>query len=389
MVLGEAIHSPKARISWIDEFKGFVLLLVCLFHIEQNFPNAHLGMWHLSALRMSAFFFISGFLFSTKRFSDFRSYFVHKTKVLLNPYFFLSFLFFAIDPVVYNFSLYPKAPTMTVINTIPDINSTWQYIYWNIAKIFIAGKSSVGAGPLWFVFTLYSVSLLFYWLHGMSKKQINPKLFIAIMAIEGLLGGWLLNTNHFHLPLGIERDLTILFFFGCGWLCKEPIKKIHSAISANAAHASKKTALVATVGIISFVAYAFLESPSPNFSIMNNDLGKSLPQFVASSITGIIGLIATFLLASKLPNIAPIRITKGILRNISRNALVILAVHWWIVLILRLFFRPQINQPGIAYIAIPIVALGTIAAIPLFRCRLYKLLGKERITVKESLCIRE
>ena len=382
-------NNGQARIGWIDEFKGFVLLLVCLFHIEQNFPNAHLGMWHLSALRMSAFFFISGFLFSTKRFTNFKSYFTHKTRVLLVPYLYLSFLFFAIDPIVYNFALYPKSPTMTVVNTIPDINNTWQYIYWNIAKIFIAGKSSVGAGPLWFVFTLYSVSLLFYLLYEMSKKQVNPKLFMGVMAIEGLLCGWLLNKNHFHLPLGIERDLTILLFFGCGWLCKEPIKKIHSAISANDAHATKNTAIVAAVGIICFVAYGFLESPSPNFSIMNNDLGKSLPQFVASSITGIIGLIATFLLASKLPDVAPIRITKGILRNISRNALVILAVHWWIVLILRLFFRPQINQPGIAYIAIPIVALGTIAAIPLFRCRLYKLLGKERITVKESLCIRE
>jgi fucose 4-O-acetylase-like acetyltransferase len=338
---------------------------------------------------MSAFFFISGFLFSTKRFSDFKSYFIHKTKVLLVPYLLLSFLFFAIDPVVYNFALYPKSPTMTVVNTIPDINNTRQYIYWNIAKIFIAGKSSVSAGPLWFVFTLYSVSLLFYLLHEMSKKQVHPKLFFAVMSIEGLLCGWLLNENHIHLPLGIERDLTILFFFGCGFLCKEPIKKIHSAISAGAANAAKNTVLVATIGIISFVAYAFLESPSPNFSIMNNDLGKSLPQFVASSITGIVGLIAAFLLASKLPDIAPISITKGILRNISRNALVILAVHWWIVLMLRLFFKPQIDQPGIAYIAIPIVALGTIAAIPLFRCRLYKFLGKERITVKESLCIKE
>lgn len=382
-------NPTKVRISWIDEFKGFVLLLVCLFHIEQNFPNAHLGAWHLSALRMSAFFFISGVLFSTKRFSNFKSYFVHKAKVLLVPYLLLSFLFFAIDPVIYNFALYPKSPTMMVVNTIPDINSTWQYIYWNLAKIFIAGKSSVGAGPLWFVFTLYSVSLLFYLLHEMSKKQVNPKLFIAIMAIEGLLGGWLLNTNHMHLPLGIERDLTILFFFGCGWLSKEPIKKLHSAISTGATHAAKNTAIVAAVCIISFVAYAFLESPSPNFSIMNNDLGKSLPQFVASSIFGIAGLIAAFLLASKLPNAAPIRITKGILRNISRNALVILAVHWWIVLVLRLFFRPAINQPGIAYIAIPIVALGTITAIPLFRCHLYKLLGKEKISVKESLCIRE
>ena len=383
------MNSSHNRISWIDEFKGFVLLLVCLFHIEQTFPNAHLGMYHLSALRMSAFFFISGFLFSTKRFSEFKSYFTHKTKVLLNPYLYLSFLFFALDPVVYNFALFPKSPTMMVVNTIPDINNTWQYIYWNIAKIFIAGKSSVGAGPLWFVFTLYSVSLIFYLLHEMSKKQIQPKLFIAVMAIEGLLCGWLLNKYHIHLPLGIERDLSILFFFGCGYLCKEPIKKIHNAISAGAIHTSKNTAIVAAIGIVSFIAYAFLESPSPNFSIMNNDLGKSLPQFVASSITGIIALIATFLLASKLPDIAPIRITKGILRNISRNALVILAVHWWIVLMLRLFFREQINQPGIAYIAIPIVVLGTIATIPLFRCKLHRLLGKEKISVKESLNIKE
>ena len=223
----------------------------------------------------------------------------------------------------------------------------------------------------------------------MSKKQIQPQLFIAVMAIEGLLCGWLLNKYHIHLPLGIERDLTILFFFGCGYLCKEPIKKIHNAISAGAIHTSKNTAIVAAIGIVSFIAYAFLESPSPNFSIMNNDLGKSLPQFVASSITGIIALIATFLLASKLPDIAPIRITKGILRNISRNALVILAVHWWIVLMLRLFFREQINQPGIAYIAIPIVVLGTIAAIPLFRCKLHRLLGKEKISIQESLCIKE
>ena len=379
----------KTRIGWIDEFKGFVLLLVCLFHIEQTFPNAHLGAWHLSALRMSAFFFISGFLFSTKRFSNFKSYFTHKTKVLLLPYLYLSFLFFALDPVIYNFALFPRTPTMTVVNTIPDINNTWQYIYWNIAKIFIAGKSSVGAGPLWFVFTLYSVSLIFYLLHEMSKRQVNPKLFFAVMSMEGLLGGWILNKNHIHLPLGIERDLTILFFFGCGYLCKEPIKKIHSAISTGAPHAAKNATIVAAVGIANFIAYAFLESPSPNFSIMNNDLGKSLPQFVASSITGIIGLIAMFLLASKIPNFAPIRVFKGILRNISRNALVILAVHWWIVLMLRLFCRPAINQPGIAYIVIPIVALGTIAAIPLFRCKLYRLLGKEKISVKESLNIRK
>ena len=120
MVLN-GMSNKATRISWIDEFKGFVLLLVCLFHIEQSFSNASMGMLHLSALRMSAFFFISGVLFSTRRFSNFKSYFIHKTKVLLVPYILLSLLFLALDPVVYNFALFPKAPRMTIMNIHPAI----------------------------------------------------------------------------------------------------------------------------------------------------------------------------------------------------------------------------------------------------------------------------
>ena len=109
------------RIEWIDEFKGFVLLLVCLYHVEQSFPCASMGMLHLSALRMSAFFFISGVLFSTRRFNNFKSYFVHKTHVLFLPYVALSLLFLLLDPVIYNFDLFPKAPRMTVMNVHPVI----------------------------------------------------------------------------------------------------------------------------------------------------------------------------------------------------------------------------------------------------------------------------
>ena len=156
------VLSNQTRIGWIDEFKGFVLLLVCLYHVEQSFSYAQMGTLHLSALRMSAFFFISGMLFSTRRFPDFKSYFVHKSKVLLLPYILLSLLFLALDPVIYNFDLFPKAPRMTVMNIRPEIAGVWDYIYWNLAKIFVAGKSSIGSGPLWFVFTLYSVSLMFY-----------------------------------------------------------------------------------------------------------------------------------------------------------------------------------------------------------------------------------
>ena len=146
---------------------------------------------------------------------------------------------------------------------------------------------------------------------------------------------------------------------------------------------------MAAATIVSFAAYAYLEVPDPNFSIMNNDLGKSLPIFVASSFFGIAGLIGAFVLADRLPNAAPVRFAKGILRNISRNALVILAVHWYTLLVMRLLFRASFNKPGIAYLAIPVVIAVVIGAIPLFRCKLYKLLGKQKISARESLNIKD
>ena len=396
------------RIGWIDEFKGFVLLLVCLYHVEQSFSYAQMGMLHLSALRMSAFFFISGMLFSTRRFDSFKSYFIHKTKVLLIPYILLSLLFLALDPVLYNFNLFPKAPRMTIMNIHPVIASTWDYIYWNLAKIFVVGKSSIGSGPLWFVFTLYSVSLMFYgvqWvaIHFFSqtrkemphqvrhdnkkaeKTESVSKLFIAVFAIISLAGGWILYKNHIRLPLGIERDLTVLFFFACGWLSKDPIR---NRLCVKGKKGIPWSLAVAT-SITAFILYAAFEVPDPNFSIMNNILGKSLPIFIASSFFGIAGLVTAFVAADKIPNIAPIRTVKGILRNISRNALVILAVHWYILLVMRLLFRSTFNQPGIAYLSIAIVAAGVTAAIPLFRCKLYKLLGKQPASVRESLNIRD
>ena len=362
-----------------------------------------MGMLHLSALRMSAFFFISGMLFSTRRFGNFKDYFIHKTRVLLVPYILLSLLFLALDPVLYNFDLFPKAPRMTVMNIRPEIATVWDYIYWNLAKIFVAGKSSIGSGPLWFVFTLYSVSLLFYGVQCAARKisEILSPLrgsrmtagVTALAAIASLAGGWLLYVNHIRLPLGIERDLTVLFFFANGWLCKGALKDPRlrgddKKERGNGSHAKSTLSLIVAT-TVAFAAYAYLEVPDPNFSIMNNDLGKSLPIFVASSFFGIAGLVATFMFADKLPNIAPIRFIKGILRNISRNALVILAVHWYTLLVMRLLFREAINKPGIAYLAIPIVIAVVIGAIPLFRCKLYKLLGKQKNSVRESLSIRD
>lgn len=371
------MQQSNGRIQWIDEYKGFVLLLVCLFHVEQSFKCIELGMNHLSAMRMSAFFFISGVLFSTRRFTDFKSYALHKTKVLLLPYIWLSLLFLALDPVVWNFDWFPRAPKMTVMNTVPVIENVSQYIGWNFAKIFVAGKSSIGSGPLWFVFTLYSISLMFF---GVQKLRHKP--VIAVIAASSLIAGWLLFKNHIRLPLGIERDCTCLAFFALGWLCKEPIKKLGNV-------SSKAGTLGIFLGtIVAFVLYAIIDEATPWFSIMNNTLGKNIFRFVGSSIFGIAGLIGIFQLLSKLPNVAPIAIFKGILRNISRNALIILAVHWWILLVIRLTCKTYLDKPTLVWIPFLIVIAITIGAIPLFRSKLYGIIGKEKISVRESLSLK-
>lgn len=378
-------EAVKNRIEWIDEFKGLVLLLVCIYHIEQSFANIDLGMENLSDFRMTSFFFISGVLFSTRRFPKFRDYCAHKAHVLFFPYVALSLLFLLLDPVVWNFDLFPRAPKMLILTTHPVIHNLKEYIGWNLAKIFVAGKSSIGSGPIWFVFTLFSISLGFYLI---QKAAHSNKFIIAIFAIASLAGGWMMSRNHIRLPLGIERDLTTLFFFACGYLCKDFIQKLSQFIAGERKDHLWRIFIVSLLTIGSFVLYALIEIPDPNYSVMNNALGKSFPRFIGSFFFGVLGLIGAFQVFSQLPQIAPLRIAKGILRNISRNALIILAVHWWVLLVLREVFKKEMDKPGIAYFAFAIVAAVTIAAIPLFRCKLHKLLGKERISVRESLSIK-
>ena len=170
---------------------------------------------------------------------------------------------------------------------------------------------------------------------------------------------------------GARLDGAILFT--CGWICREPIKNLSrdcfgfrssNDIQYTALQRCSGTLLTAGIALISFVLYAFVENPDPNFSIMNNVLGKSLGIFLASSFFGIAELIATFTVANKLTNIAPIRVAKGILRNISRNALVILVVHWWILLVLRIIFKSELDKPGTAFLSTLIVTVGITITIP-------------------------
>lgn len=79
----------KERIYWIDNLKGFILILVCISHLEL-FPDI---CNYLKGARMTTFFFLSGLLFSNRKYPIFVIYFKSKCHSLLKPYLKLSFLF--------------------------------------------------------------------------------------------------------------------------------------------------------------------------------------------------------------------------------------------------------------------------------------------------------
>ena len=224
------------------------------------------------------------------------------------------------------------------------------------------------------MFNLFCVSIAFYLLQKITRGHFWKTFLLAVLS---LIAGWVMNRYQVHLPFGFERVCTTLFFFACGSLCKNAIIAL----------GKQKSCILVFVAAVSIWHYLFFENASPWFSIMNNHLGKNIGSFLASSGFGILSLVSVFLLMDRLPAWKGFATAKGILRNISRNGLIILAVHWWILLVLRIVFKAELDKPGLAYISIPIVIIGVILAIPLFRCKLYRLISKEKISAKESLSI--
>lgn len=109
--------TSTGRINYIDELKGFILCLVCLGYIA--YSELSYAMNWMSLMRMFTFFFLSGLLFSRRRFPTFKDYAISKTKHLLFPYIWLSLFFLIITFQIYsgNIDEASRGPLFIKINT--------------------------------------------------------------------------------------------------------------------------------------------------------------------------------------------------------------------------------------------------------------------------------
>ena len=360
------------RINWIDELKGFILILICLGHTHVNIPFLGENLITIcQAFSLPTFFFLSGLLFSTHRYSNINSYLRRKIRVLLVPYILLSLLFSFLDPRLYNLSLIERNDYLNTFFSSADIHSNLEYLIIEFKSIFYYGLPII-TGPLWFVLALFLVSTLFFTVHHVFHGNIKC---ITIYAVFCLIIGWILNLHDLTLPYCFSTVFTASFFFSFGYFAKKIIKYINEI---------SRIKLGLIIILISPI-YLYAININGIISLVANELGDKFFGYILSTISGIFLIASLFIFLNKFVSKS---ILQGILKNIARNALIILPVHYWAIQCSRIFLYPISKENYFPWLVTLIMIIVTIFAIPIFRTKLYKLIGKEKITFKESLSIK-
>ena len=333
----------------------------------------------LSIVRVPTFFFLSGLLYSKKD-NSFRDYFIRKTKSLFIPYLLLSLLFTLFDPYTYcpqflvNNLHYPRLSQFCFLGLSNQCQASIEFFLGDILCTAI-GISSRATLPLWFVFVLYFVTIAYHWLfvRTNTRRKVMAPIALACFVMANLLC---------YAGIGdimkIGPCLMALFFYWFGTVFVQQMKRLETI----------STLLL--FGLSFFLFYVFyILAPTivkdVSFAIGLFPIEKAIT-FLLCSFSGMLSFVLLFRLLSQL-SIWGFDILKGVLRNIARNSLIILAMHYWALVVFRLFISPYIPNDYQILAAITFVVLICIASIALFRTRLYMFIGGERAKQSLHVCL--
>lgn len=369
------------RIKWVDELKGAILVMICLGHVSGIIPTPY-TLKNLADIftmvGVPSFFFISGYLYNTRE-NEFKGYFIRKTKSLLIPFLLLSLLFSVLDPYTFcpQFLIedlnYPRLSQLNFLGLSTQCQASLEFFLGDILCTVI-GISSRATLPLWFVFVLYFATIAYHWLMVKTKSQKA----IPIIAVVCAAMAFILSDAGMGSYMKIGPILMALFFYWLGtvfvrqqwWLDKIP-------------------SLLTIVLMVSLLCVLYYLAPMivNDVFFVNGDfpVTKSI-SFLACSLVGIVSCVLLFKLLSKL-ELWGLDIIKGILRNIARNSLIILAMHYWALVFYRLYISSYIPNTYQLCSAIVFIILVCIISIALFRTRLYMFIGGEKAKQNFPNCL--
>ena len=276
------------RIHYIDIVSGIGILLVLVGHIPSLpvFIRDTIYSFH-----MPTFFFLSGFLKSSKKIST-RRVFKKKLKTLIRPYF-----FFGIVSIFLVFFLKVVSSNPIELRHFKDA----------LRIFYLKGNPLPYNKVIWFLVVLFWTNLVF---------NIIPSRLIKLTTISSLVIALFLSDflifNNFRLPFGLDILPFALFFYSSGFLFKNTLITYDIDLKKINGFTLKTFLLISFCGLILMNLYL-----SPEVNLMS--LLYSDP--ITSSITFLLGTCLIFCIALLISE-------NKYIEYIGENSLIVLGFHY-------------------------------------------------------------
>lgn len=322
----------KDRITYIDIAKGIGIFFVIWGHIILNGP----GYNFIYAFHMPLFFFLSGLVFSDKKYESGKEFIKKRLKTLILPYIIWSIVTYLYWVLVEN----RFAGNANIIS--PFI------------QIFISQGSSgymLHNIPMWFVLCLFLVEIIYYYICKIKNFAFRR---ITILSL-GIIGCIMTLENSFFdftkLFWSAEIALVALPFY---WIGNEISNKFDK-VTLGTKICDRKILSIA-ISVILFSVLLITSNLNPDISMGSDKLGNWL-LFYINAILGIIlimlisimiksndfleflGKHSFFIMATHFPVRKPIVLLFGKIFGISSKIIYSSIIYSFIIAILTLFIE--------------------------------------------------
>lgn len=267
---------------------------------------------------MAAFFYLSGYLYRRK--DNLKCYIENKIYSLFIPYCLCSILGFFFCPKFIDISR--KSLNFAELSKSE---------FWD----FLQGYGTFAVEPLWFIYCLFFVCIIYSLIDSLflrcilsskcSKSFASVVQGICLLSIAYICAyyGFRVSKSGYHLPFHIGVILSAIPFYVMGifvQLYGIYLKRLSSSL----------VFIIAFLSAIVFCQISIKEECTVNFS--DNELGVNFYSYLIMSICGILSLHYFF---SHIFKTQKLLTTFSLLSFWAKNAILILALHWWIIEIMR------------------------------------------------------
>ena len=314
------------RIHWIDIARGIGVIFIIYAHMLGSHDYRYL----FYSFHIPLFFFLSGVVYSHKKYVNFFTFLKRSAKGLLIPYFIFAFICFC----------------LWVIGLKTD-NLFSPEIIKQFLSIFYANSNNglmIFNNILWFLPTLFVTRILFAFIARLSVKTKVLVFVLILFSVFGYL--FSIFAANIKLPFGAETAFSAIAFYGAGflWNQSEKAKRLLSKY--------KYFLFVLLLIIGAFISTIDFNTYGQQIDMRLSHLNNYYSFYIAA-FSGIFAWISFSVILNK----------NSLLEKIGRNSLILFAWHPIVFTYFGVILNPILSSGLIKNIKLFIPLIYTVTSI--------------------------